>query len=94
MAAMTGPWRLVQVDPAEPVQQVRADRYAGRYHVAREHMCELAPMAFQELVRDLVRQGSPDWSTVRIEVQPGIGNTWDIRLSADAVPRPGGARRG
>lgn len=68
-----------------PTQQ-----FAVQYTIDRNVMCEAAPMAMEELTRELVRTVSPDWSTVRLEIGAGFAHTWVVRLQGEGVPRPGG----
>lgn len=62
-------------------------RYGVGYGVTKEAMCAMAPVAVEEMMRRFVREVSPDWSTVRMEITDGPFGNWSIRLSGEGVER-------
>lgn len=64
------------------------EQFTIQYHVTRDQMCELAPIAVEELMRRFVRECSPAWETVRMEVNAGSTlNTWRFHLSGQGIRR-------
>lgn len=69
------------------------DRYRIHSSVSVDQMCDQAPDMVHEMMRRLVRETSPDWSTVRLEIsRDQARRLWMLQLEAQAIPRAGGNR--
>ena len=67
---------------------VRVQTYRVRSAVDAGRMCEVAPEEVYEMMRMLVRETSPDWSTIRLTIDSDrFTNSWDITLEGQAIPR-------
>lgn len=74
--------------PAEPLSQ-----YVVRNTVPAEQMCAFAPDVIREMMREFLRNVSPDWTTVHLDIAQNqfLGN-WEMTLDGRGLRRPGANR--
>lgn len=67
------------------------ERFQVQRGVGREAMCELIQYAVQDMMGEFVRNVSPDWSTVRMDIaNQEFTQCWVVRIYGEGIPRPGG----
>lgn len=67
------------------------ERFQVQRGVGRDEMCEAIPYAVLDMMREFVRNVSPDWRTVRMDIaNQEFTHSWVVRIYGEGIARPGG----